>query len=88
MEVHEKDGIWNTSIWKPMILKMVLSLFMNYPSLYGSTYLEFGNEWVGGIAFNSNDLLLCMMLFCRFHYVIKILLSVSYYTDPRSQRVC
>lgn len=82
--MHEKDGIWSTGLWKGMLLKMLLSLFMNYPSLYGHVYHEHGNEWDDGIPFYSNDLLLGIMLFCRFYYAINFLLSFSFYTDPRS----
>jgi Ion channel len=71
-----------------MIVEMVLSLIMNYPSLYQTHYYEHANGFSAGIAFNSNDLLLCFMIFCRIHFLIRAILSLSYYSEPRAQRVC
>jgi len=41
---------------------------MSYPSLYGHMYEESANEWDSGMKFVTNDLLLCIMLFCRFPF--------------------
>lgn len=67
-----------------MILEILLSGVMNYPSLYGHTYTENANENSLDKQFITNDLLLCLMIFARLIYFIRSLLSVSFYTDPRS----
>jgi len=67
-----------------MAVEMTVALLMNYPSLYGKTFTEGANEWDEGVEFISNDLLLCLMLFTRFHYSVRTILDVSFFTDPRS----
>jgi Ion channel len=32
--------------------------------------------------------MLCAMIFARFHYLLETILQISFYTDPRAQRVC
>jgi len=61
---------------------------MNYPSLYDHYYYENANNFSEGYAFITNDLLLCIMMFLRIRYLVKIVVDISYYSDPRSQRVC
>lgn len=60
---------------------------MGYPSLYGETYMEKENDFTTESIFITNDILLCIMIFARTHYLIRCILSSSFYTDPRSQRV-
>lgn len=38
--------------------------------------------------FKLNDLMLCFMIFFRIYFFARSILSISFYTDPRSQRVC
>lgn len=61
---------------------------MPYPSLYGSTYIETANDTSKGAVFITNDLLLCFMMFLRIHFVVRALTQMSFYTNPRAQRVC
>lgn len=67
-----------------MAFEIGLSLVMNYPSMYGDIYYEEASDFNKGMPFCLNDLFLCMMLFCRFQFLIRTILSVSFYTDPRS----
>lgn len=71
-----------------MVFEIALTFIMPYPSLYNETYIETANDNSNGKIFFSNDLLLCIMMFARIHFVIKALLQISFYTDPRAQRVC
>jgi len=57
-----------------MVIEIGLSLVMNYPSLYNETYIETANDFSNGYTFYSNDLLLCFMMFCRIHFVLRALL--------------
>jgi hypothetical protein len=38
--------------------------------------------------FEINDLMICWMIFFRVYFYARSVLSLSFYTDPRSQRVC
>ncbi len=71
-----------------MLFEIALSLCMNYPSLYGNVYYEYGNPWSLNIPFVTNDLLLCGMLFCRFHFFVRAVLCMTMLTGPRAQRMC
>lgn len=85
--VHQKDNIINTGMYKFMLFTILTTLIMNYPSQYGEFYQENANEFVEGKKFVTNDILLCLMLFLRFPFFFRTMLSISVYTDPRAQRV-
>lgn len=57
---------------------------MNYPSLYDSIYKEEYNGFDDTIFFYVNDLLLCIMIFVRMLYLIRVILATSFYSDPRA----
>lgn len=78
------DNLWNTGDWKMMMLEILLSLVMPYPSLYGETYIETANDFSNNVSFYSNDMLLCIMIFCRVHFVLRAILKISFFTDPRA----
>lgn len=78
------DNIWNTGMWKMMLLECMVSLAMPYPSMYGESYIETANDFSNGISFYSNDMLLCVMIFCRIHFVVRSILKISFFTDPRA----
>ena len=82
------DNIFNTGLWKPMVLECIITLIQCYPSLYGHTYVEEYNLSSAGVVFHTNDILLMLMIFMRIHYLVNCILSTSFYTDPRAQRVC
>lgn len=87
-QLGNTDNIFNSGIWQYVALETFMSLVMNYPFLYGHTYQEDANNYSINKWFYSNDLLLCFMIFCRIHFLIRTILSISFYTDPRAQRVC
>jgi len=79
---------------------MLLCFIMNYPSLYGATYIENANIYEVAIVtnnypdlalpilYNTNDLLLCIMIFCRIHFLLRAAINISEHKQPRAQRVC
>eukprot|EP00347_Sterkiella_histriomuscorum_P010523 403375958 len=71
-----------------LFLKCLLTLLMGYPSQYGETYVEKENDFTTTSVFITNDILLCIMIFARTHYLVRCILQISFYTDPRSQRIC
>jgi hypothetical protein len=87
---HPKDTFITTGLWKGMLGEIALSLCMNYPSLYGNIYHEYGNSYSSypPVPFRLNDLLLCAMLFCRFHFFLRAVLCMTMLTGPRAQRMC
>lgn len=81
------DNLINTGLWKMMTFEVLISIIMSYPSQYGMYYTETDdNNYVSPPyqQFITNDLLLCIMIFCRIHHLVKILLMASQYTEPRS----
>eukprot|EP00347_Sterkiella_histriomuscorum_P019865 403340011 len=82
------DNIINTGLYKPLIFECLLTLLMGYPSQYGETYVEKENDFTTTSVFITNDILLCIMIFARTHYLVRCILQISFYTDPRSQRIC
>ena len=82
--LSDMDGLWNTGAWKMILFEIGISLIMPYPSLYGEMYIENANDFDIGKEFYSNDLLLALMMFCRIHYIVRALLHVTIYTDPRA----
>ncbi len=93
--IHERDGIFNTKVWKPMVFEMLLCFIMNYPSLYGHYYTERANEFeeyiIGmnypdtvQVIYNTNDLLLCIMILCRIHFLLRAAINLSEHKQPRA----
>ena len=71
-----------------MIFEMLCTLIMSYPSLIDSVYYENANDFDPGISFYTNDFLLCLMIFARVIYLIRAIIKLTYYSEPRAQRVC
>lgn len=66
-----------------MAFEMGFSLIMPYPSLYGHKYNEFARTLKQPtFLFNSNDCLVCIMIFSRFPYVVRAILIMSFYAQP------
>ncbi|CDW84960.1 small-conductance calcium-activated potassium channel protein [Stylonychia lemnae] len=86
--ISNLDNLINTGLWKNIVLEILLSLVMSYPSLYGDVYIETANDWSNGKEFVTNDLMLCLMIFCRLHFLCRAIIQLSFYTNPRAQRVC
>jgi len=61
---------------------------MSYPSLYGDKYIETANDLSNGKEFVTNDLMLALMIFSRLHFLCRAIIQMSFYTNPRAQRVC
>lgn len=88
MNYTNLDNLFNTGIFKYMMLEILLTLVMPYPSLYNKVYYEQANEKSAGIPFLWNDWLLCFCIFFRVHFLLRTILSLSWYTEARAQRVC
>ena len=94
--VHERDTIFNTGDWKLMVFEMVLTFIMVYPNLYGVTYHESTNmfqvSFVSSnypdvpipVAYDVNDLILSIMIYVRFHFLIRAVLNLSEHKQPRA----
>jgi len=76
----------NTGHHKWLIIEIVLMFFMPYPFLNNYTYYEVYNSV--RYDYKINSLLLVVMTFVRLHQLVRCSLIVSYWTSPRSQRVC
>lgn len=87
-KAHEQDTVFNTGVWKFMVFEILLTFIQSYPSLYGETYVETANEFAAAfeagldppldvVYFNTNDLLLCIMIFTRIHFFLRAAINVS-----------
>ena len=88
MMLTEIDNIFTTGLWKQMLVEIFLVLVQPLPWLHGYTYTEAFNSFTIGIEFPINNVLIFFMVMFRLQLPIRTLLSQSFYTDPRSQRVC
>ena len=88
--LSENDNLFNSGIYRRMLSEMFVLIFMPLPFLYGVTYTESKNTFsdLPGIYFHLNDILLCVGIFLRIYLISRAILSISFYTDPRAQRVC
>lgn len=82
------DNLYSTGELYWLIFEITLNCIMNYPSLYDSTYVEEYTAFDPTTTFYVNDILLCIMIFIRMIYLVRVILAVSFYSDPRAQRVC
>lgn len=81
------DNLYNTGMYKWMIIEVLLCAVMNYPSLYGVDYTETAIP-TAGTPYVLNDFMLCLMIFIRLPYLLRLILMLSDYQQPRAQRVC
>ena len=90
MNMSDSDNLINTGLWQSLLWEMFTYLFMPYPFLTTLTYEEVGNSYTedAGAIFFVNDVLLCIGIFARIYLLTRTIMSVSWYTDPRAQRVC
>lgn len=84
----EIDNICTTGLWKTMVFECVLVLIQPLPWLKSYNYEEEFNSTTIGIEFPVNDVLIFFMVMIRLYMPIRTILSQSFYTDPRAQRVC
>lgn len=72
-----------------MIIEILLCCVMNYPSLYGEYYTENAIKSADlGVHYILNDFLLCIMIYVRLPYILRVILILSDFQQPRAQRVC
>lgn len=86
--IIETDNLFNTGLYKVMIVEVCAVLIQPYPFLQDVLYKETHMYGDASAKFQVNDLLICCMIFFRVYFYARSILSMSFYTDPRSQRVC
>ena len=79
------DNLYNTGMYKAMIVEILLCCVMNYPSLYGEYYTETAiKSEEKNIHYILNDALLCLMVFIRLPYIIRVILILTDFKEPRA----
>jgi hypothetical protein len=79
------DNIINTGMYKTMVFEIILCGVMNYPSLYGEYYTEEAIKSAESqIHYVLNDFLLCLMVFIRLPYIIRVILILTDFKEPRA----
>mmetsp|Transcript_6748 Transcript_6748/g.6005 ORF Transcript_6748/g.6005 Transcript_6748/m.6005 type:complete len:262 (-) Transcript_6748:254-1039(-) len=85
------DTLRNTGQWKTLAVELLINLIMPYPFFNDFIYYENYTNGDGEdhvIEFRVNWILLCLMTFIRLYQVIKCLLYLTFWLEPRAQRVC
>lgn len=72
------DNLYNTGMYKKLVLELLVCCVMNYPSLYGEYYVESAIN-SAGTQYVLNDFLLAFMVFIRLRYLVKVILILSDY---------
>ena len=83
----EFDNIRNTGWWKSMIAEMLINCIAPYPFLYDVKVSEYNEAFDATIVYDINDFLLCFC-FIRIYLLVRYILVMTQFMNPRSQRVC
>jgi len=84
------DTLWNTDIWKGLVIEIAIIFVQPYPFFNKLKYREYNNnvsaEYVNA-EYEINDILLCCMILLRSYFITRSLMKLTPYTEPRAQRV-
>jgi len=86
--IIETDNLFNTGLYKKMIIECTCTLIQPYPFFAGYQYEEKHMYSDQKATFELNNLFICFMFFFRIYFYVRSMLSMSNYIEPRSQRVC
>lgn len=81
------DTLWSTGQWTPLILEMAFSLLSPCPFLCGVQITEVNTNWGVTIAYELNQIFLCVSLL-RIYMLYNFIFCISKFMNPRSKRIC
>jgi hypothetical protein len=81
---NDLDDLYNTGEVPTMLFECLLMCIMPYPNLIGSVYYESANNFTVGIPFYWNDFLTAICIFTRLHFIMRSIVTLSSYTEPRA----
>ena len=77
------DNLYNTGLWRIMLVEMFINMIAPYPFLDGYIYEEDNLAFGTLIQYEVNDILLFFM-FCRLYLGLKFILYLTQFMNPRS----
>lgn len=81
------DTMINTGTWKTMILEQLINSIAPSPLLDGVLYTEYVEAVDTTVSYEVNDILLFGQ-FIRIYNVIRFVLYLTQFKNPRAQRIC
>jgi len=81
--VQNYDTIYSKGWHKPLIAELILAILIPYPGLDKVTYKEYNKEFDISLTYNINKLLL-FVCFGRVYHLIRAVLFMTKYMNPRS----
>ena len=81
------DTLISTGWWREMVLEQFFVLIAPYPFLQGVKYTEVSSNWNVTIQYEINQILMCVS-FSRIYIILRYVLFISKFMNPRSVRVC
>lgn len=70
-----------------MLIEQLVMLISPYPYLQQIKYTEVNLNWSTTISYEVNQILMCLS-FARIYILLRYVLIVSKFMNPRSKRVC
>ena len=81
------DTIYNTGIWKNMLVEIVVNILAPTPFFDGWKYTEKVEAFDTEVQYEVNDILL-FLSFARLYKLVEFILYQTEFMNPRAQRVC
>lgn len=81
------DTLINTGVWKYVVGEIIVNIVAPYPFFEGMKYREYVQAFDTEIEYEINNILLFFM-FLRCYLILKFILYLTQFMNPRSQRVC
>ena len=81
------DTLVNTGLWKYMAFEMLINAIAPYPFFEGIKYTEYVEAYDTTIQYEINDIMLFFCFF-RLYLVLKFVLYLTQFKNPRAQRIC
>ena len=81
------DTLGSTGWWKAIVIEQFIALIAPFPFFQGIKYVEENPNWKVTISYEMNQVLMCFS-FVRLYIVLRFILLISKFMNPRSIRVC
>ena len=82
------DTLYSSGLLNNLVREMALNIITPLPWISEQTWSEYNQNWSYNTVYKYNSVLLVVMILARTYLIIRWVLQLSFFTDPRSQRVC
>lgn len=83
----EYDNLKSTGWWQSLVVEFILVIIAPYPGLDKIQYHEYNKTYDTYLTYDLNDILL-FFIFIRTYLLIRYILIMTHFNNPRSQRIC